>query len=309
VHDLKVGLVGIHRSLGRALEDVSPDGGGTFVIGNPGEFDEGAVRDLRERAMSADPADAARLGFLADAYEGVGRFDRAKRTYDALELSAVKFFSNSFMVRGSYTLSRLRGNYPGLFSPDTGQLDPNLTSMYDLPELMANRYGPLPGDRPHAFKAEGYYRLALTERDSVVLGTRLRGASGRPSSTLGSHISYGPGETFILPRGSGDRTSFQSACDLHAAYTRQLGGGMAVEAFVNLFNAFNQQPATRRDDIYTFDVVEPVVGGDAEDLAHLKRTGPDGRTVNESVTVNPNYGNPLETQLPLAVQLGARLTF
>jgi len=310
VRDLKVGITGTYRDLGRALEDLSPDGGTTFVIGNPGEFDRGAVDDLRARAMAAtDTAEAARLEFLAGAYESVGDFDRAKRTYEAVELSAVKFFSDDFMARATYTLSRLRGNYPGLFSPDTDQLDPNFTSMYDLPELMGNRYGPLPGDRPHAFKAEGYYRLGLGADDSVVVGARARGAVGRPSGALGSHISYGQGETFVLPRGSGERAPWQTAFDLHAAYGRKLPRGMAVEGFVNVFNLFDQQPATRLDEIYTFDVVKPVIGGDADDLAHVKKSGPDGRTINEQVSVNPNYGNPIESQLPLAVQIGARLTF
>ncbi|HKE20600.1 MAG TPA: TonB-dependent receptor, partial [Kofleriaceae bacterium] len=306
VRDLKLGLVAIDRELGRALEDVSPDNGTTFVVGNPGEVDEAAVRDLRARAMATDdPAEAERLRFLAGAYEAVGGFDRPRRTYRALELSAVKYFSQGFMVRASYTFSRLRGNYPGLFSPDTDQLDPNFTSMYDLPELMANRYGALPGDRPHAFKAEGYYHLGLGERDAVVLGARARGASGRPSSALGSHASYGVGETFLLPRAAGERAPFQSALDLHAAYDRQLGRGMALEGFVNVFNALDQQPATRLDEIYTFGVVRPVVGGDAEDLRHAKQSGGENRTL----AVNPNYGNPIDSQLPLSVQLGARLTF
>jgi hypothetical protein len=310
LRDLKVGLSAIHRDLGRALEDVSPDGGNTFVVGNPGEVDEDAVRALRERAMAeSDPAAAARLGFLADAYTSVGDFDRAHRTYQALELSAVKFFSRDFMARGSYTLSRLRGNYPGLFSPDTDQLDPNFTSMWDLPDLMANRYGPLPGDRPHAFKLEGYYRLPLGEVQAVVLGGRLRGASGRPTSVLGSHAGYGQGEMFILPRGTAERAPFQSSVDLHASYSRRLRGDMAVEAFVNVFNALDQEPTTRRDEIYTFDVVNQVVGGDASDLAHVKTTGPDGRAINQQVAVNPNYGNAIDSQLPLAVQVGARLTF
>jgi hypothetical protein len=116
---------------------------------------------------------------------------------------------------------------------------------------------------------------------------------------------YGVGETFVLPRGSAERTPLQSSLDVHAAYGRQLGRGIAVEAFVNVFNALNQQTATRRDEIYTFDVVRPIVGGDDEDLEHLKKSG----VVNEAASVNPNHGNPTDSQLPLAVQLGARLTF
>jgi hypothetical protein len=31
--------------------------------------------------------------------------------------------------------------------------------------------------------------------------------------------------------------------------------------------------------------------------------------LNEAVPVNPNYGNAIDSQLPLSVELGARLTF
>ena len=35
-----------------------------------------------------------------------------------------------------------------------GQLDPNVTSEYDLLSLVTNRTGPLPGDVPNSFKAD-----------------------------------------------------------------------------------------------------------------------------------------------------------
>ena len=61
------------------------------------------------------------------------------------------------MMQGSYVLSRLDGNYEGLFSNDNGQLDPNITSKYDIPSLLVNAYGLLPNDRTHVLKVYGGY--------------------------------------------------------------------------------------------------------------------------------------------------------
>ena len=60
-------------------------------------------------------------------------------------------------MQGSYVLSRLEGNYEGLFSNDNGQLDPNITSKYDIPSLLCNGYGLLPNDRTHVLKLYGGY--------------------------------------------------------------------------------------------------------------------------------------------------------
>jgi hypothetical protein len=54
---------------------------------------------------------------------------------------------------------RTFGNYPGTFSANNGQLDPNISSQYDLPELLLNRDGPLPNDRPHNIKVTGSYTV------------------------------------------------------------------------------------------------------------------------------------------------------
>ena len=48
--------------------------------------------------------------------------------------------SNSWLAQVSYTYSYLRGNYAGLFRPETGQLDPNINSDFDLRSLLENRY-------------------------------------------------------------------------------------------------------------------------------------------------------------------------
>lgn len=307
--DLKVGATYIHRELGRVIEDVSHDGGDTYVLANPGEVDAGAVADLRAQAEAArasgDMIEAANLDRVATAYESVGIFDRPRRIYDAVELSVTKRFSQQLMARASYTYARLRGNFPGLFSPDTGQLDPNFTTMYDVPELVMNRNGALPGDHPHQVKLDAYYELPVTSIGNFVLGSRVRGASGRPHNYLGSKFPFGNGESFILPRGSGERNPFTTAVDVHVAYGRPLSDAMGLELFVSVFNVFNQQRALRRDEIYTFDEILPIEGGGVEDLAHAKNKNAPGQTV----AVNPNFDNDVVLQAPISVRFGARVTF
>ncbi len=303
--DLKLGASYIRRDLGRVIEDVSTDGGTTYIIANPGDVDEGAVAELREQAMAADNApDAAFLNYKADAFDGVSAFDKPKRTYNALQITAERRFTKSFFLSASYTYSQLKGNYPGLFSHETGQLDPNLTSMYDLPELMANRYGPLGADRPHLVKVDGFYRLMLDQIGFLTFGASVRATSGLPVNTLAGHPGYGLGESYILERGDGGRMGMTTRFDTHVAYGRALSDDVRLEAFVDVFNLFNQQPEILVDENYTFEDANPIVGGDREDLEHVKALY-EGRRPD----VNPNYGNTQDRQNPLSARFGLRLLF
>jgi outer membrane receptor protein involved in Fe transport len=310
IADLKLGAAYIRRDLGRVIEDVSTDGASTYIIANPGEADTGAIADLRAQAMAeADPNRAAFLNFEADMYETVDLFDKPKRTYNALQITAERRFTKNFMLQASYTYSQLRGNYPGLFSPETGQLDPNLTSMYDLPELMANRYGDLSADRPHNVKLDGFYRLAVSpEVGYFIFGGRIRALSGMPTNTLGSHPVYGLDESYVLPRGE-ERLGLTTRFDTHIAYGRDLSDGMRLEAFADIFNLFNQQPEIQVDESYTFEDVNPIVGGSADSLPHLKAFGADGLPSARQPDVNPNYHNTYSRQAPLSARFGLRLVF
>ena len=69
----------------------------------------------------------------------VKRFDKPTRNYDALAITARQRPTKRSLLQASYTYSLQKGNYPGLFSTETNQLDPNLTSLYDLPDLLAPR--------------------------------------------------------------------------------------------------------------------------------------------------------------------------
>jgi hypothetical protein len=320
LEDLRLGLSYQNRRLGRVIEDLSSDGGHSYFIGNPGEFDEASEQDLISQIeMASDPALREALIHQLETFQGIRQFDKPRRDYNAIQLTAAKRFSRAFMVQGSYTYSVLRGNYPGLFSPDTGQLDPNITSQYDLIELMANRDGPLPFDRPHQFKIDGYYTFDLQAAGRVTAGARIRGQSGSPMTAYGRHNAYGLDESLLLPRGALESTAFQTSGDLHVAYGRKLGSAMDLEVFFEVFNVLNQQVETAKDKRYTSTNVDPIVGGEEEDLAHAKvSSNPNGVSAvpNEAglmhartMTRNRNFFNTSARNAPITARFGLTLSF
>jgi hypothetical protein len=321
--DLKIGAAYIRRDLGRVIEDMSTDGGSTYVFGNPGEVDEGAIREVRDEAdalrMAGDVEGAAVKDYFADQYESVGRFDKPTRIYNALQLTADRRFTDRFFVSGSCTYARLKGNHPGLFETDTGAGVANLTALYDFPDILSNRYGDLPGDRPHMFKVDGFYRLPLRNFAIMTFGGRFRGQSGQPMTVRGAHPVYG--STFILPRGEDvtfvddegneqtfGRTGLTTRFDAKVSYGQRLSKDMLLEVFFDLFNVFNQQDEVAISQTFTFDRVNPIVGGDSEDLRHAKVVV-GGNSTADVVERNPNFGNTSSIQAPMSARFGLRLTF
>ncbi len=310
--DLRVGIAYKDRRLGRVLEDVSTDNAQTYIIANPGELDEGEEAALQAEIDALPVGDPARdeLERRLEMFRGVRKFDKASRDYQAIEVTAHKRFGNSFYLQAAYTYSRTRGNFPGLFSPDTGQLDPNITSQFDLIELLANRDGPLPQDRPHYVKFDGYYTFDLGKWGRLTPGARFRALSGTPIDALGMHYLYGRGESYLLPRGSVGRTPFDTEVDLKLSYGRQLSDGIAIEVFGDVFNLLNNQAQTRVDEEYTLDPANPIVGGSASDLIYLKRTTlVTGLPTAEPVGRKLNFGNTSQRLTPLSARFGVRLTF
>src|SRR6185295_3532010 len=141
IEDLTVGAAYIRRWMGRIIEDVAG------VVANPSDVPQSVVDDYEARAKAAEqtaatsatPANnaaAAEARFIADAMATAKTMPKPRRDYDALSLTANKRLSRNWTLQASYTYSRTRGNYPGLYAADKGQLDPNITSLYDLPELL-----------------------------------------------------------------------------------------------------------------------------------------------------------------------------
>jgi Carboxypeptidase regulatory-like domain len=270
LRDLVIGTTLIYRWLGRAIEDTydqaHPDDGPAVVFNPPG----------------------------------------ATRTYQAVQFTANKRFARRWFLAGSYTLSRLRGNYVGLYDADNNQLNPNQSTQYDAPGIMVNRNGPLPNDRPHLIRLDGYYTQPFGH-SSLTAGLGFVGRSGQPLNALGSYESTADYSSYILPRGSMGRTPFVTRFDLHLAYRRSVLGKLSAEVFFDIFNLFNQRTVLTQDQVYTEDTVQPIPGGSKASLQNLTTTDANNNAV--PVTKNPNFLMPTSYQAPISGRLGVRVMF
>ncbi|MCP4444339.1 MAG: TonB-dependent receptor [Myxococcales bacterium] len=323
MEDLKLSLSYKNRTLGRVLEDLSTDNAKTYILANPGSWsieEEEKLLEKIENETGMDEPDLeelVRLNNQLNQFRGIREFDAPRRDYNAVEATLTKRFSRKFMVQSSYTYSKTEGNYQGLFSSNNGQIDPNITSLFDLPELMANRDGALPQDRPHSLKFDGYYVFDFKEAGELTTGLSFRALSGTPRNATGAHYRYGRNETMVLPRGAMGRTDFNTDTSVHLGYKRDLGKGMELEVMLDFFHvtAFDfllGQKVAAVDDVYTRFNVNPVVGGSYEDLVYLKELDQtSGAELGEPVRRNRNFGNPLQSgrYAAPAARLGARLKF
>lgn len=305
-----------YRGLSNVIEDLSLDNGNSYFVGTPGLGVDPAVlqsatdeanrlRQIAEQPGATQEAQdaAAKAQAKADAYAGIGNFPKATRDYHAFTVAASKRLSRRFSFLASYTYSRTMGNYPGTYNSTNGQLNPHTSTMFDFPELLINRDGPLPTDRPHNFKLSGFYQQPIGTKGSLTGSLTFTAISGRPIEVLGAHSAYGPGELFILPRGSGGRTPTVTQTDLHVGYEHMLTDKERLGVFVDVINLFNQREVINVDDNYTYSAVKPLVDDDARKQFKVE-------TVDGSpLIVNSNYGQPTAFQAPLYLRVGARLTF
>ncbi len=288
VRNGRLGMSYMRRRLNAAIEDMSRDEGFTFFIGNPG------------------------LGIAKN------DFPQASRKYDAVTVYFSKSFSELWMTQASYTYSNLRGNYSGLFRPENNQLEPNLTSDFDLKSLIANRYGQLPGDHTHILKLFGAKEFSVDSHTSLSIGVSYIGRSGSPLNYLGAHYAYGPSEALILPRGSAGRLDWIHSIDSHLGLRYRLSSDYALSVGADIFNLFNFQTATAVDQNYTFATVRPLEGGTPADLNTCDASDPTQRTrcrltnfdgTPFSGAKNPNFLKPIAYQLPRSFRFTARLSF
>ena len=325
--DFKVGATWQHRTLPTVIEDISVDGGNNYLITNPGDNLDGEADKLHAKAMqlmsSSDPKQKA----LGDLYESraqqmyyVKNLEKPVRNYDAIQLTMTQRPTKASLLQASYTYSKSRGNYPGLFSTETAQDDPNITSLYDLPDLMANRFGKLGLDRPHNVKIDGFYLFDFKKMGQLTTGGSFRAESGIAHNVLGAgvHPGYGNGEAYVLGRGAAARSPTTTEMDIHLAYGYLINKHTKLEGFVNVFNLFNSQEQLNQDENYTFSFVNPILHGDFEDLKHLKTLDDvSGGELNVSPVKNKNFGHTGTNnanvvgpqQSPRSIQLGFRLTF
>jgi hypothetical protein len=303
-----------HRWLGNIIEDGAADTlGATFVLANPGNVPQSAIDDaqhqvdLAQAQVNANPTDLAAQSNLAAAQgkltslTGLKGAPKPERTYDAITLTLAKRFSKNWFARAAYTYSRLIGNYEGLFQAEQSYFAPNGNNAYDFPELYINQNGPLPNDRPHNFHLDGFYGHDVG-KGRITFGLSFLAQSGMPRNYV-SALIQNQQLVMLLPRGSAGRTPTVTELDGKIAYSRQLAPKVRMDAFIDLFNIFNEQTALLTDDNYTFEPTAPIVNGTPQDLKFAKNIG------GAPVTKNANFGQPLAYQVPFHGRLGLRLTF
>jgi outer membrane receptor protein involved in Fe transport len=278
--NVAVGIKYTERSINNVIEDISVDGGSTYFITNPGGI-------VTVNPVTEQPLDEPVF------------FPEPTRDYEAIELSLNKRFTNNWQLYASYVNSENIGNYGGLFRQDNGQLDPNITSLYDLPDLLDGAFGLLPNDREHQFKAYGSYLWPF----KLVTGFYGQFLSGNPISKLGAHDLYGRRERFVEPRGTFGRTSDIWNLDLHVEYPIQFGNGQELKLIADIFNITDEQEPTTVDQEWTF------ASDDDPDTPINEATcgGPDA--VVECGDANRQFGTATNYQDPRTLRLGVKFSF
>ena len=331
IEDLTLEVRWLHRDLGRAVEDISTDGGANYIVANPGVSvgaeaiaaqsarcdtlsDELDMLDEDDPTIGAKARESARCRFLEDAYSKVDTlFAKPTRNYDAFSLQMVKRFGNNWMFVGSYTFARNVGNYGGFVDPVSGAVNVGSSSQYDLPELVRNNFGPLPNDVRHRLNANGAYTFDMQESGAVSVGGGVVYQSGTPVSVRAGHNRY-PGQfpTHVVPRGMGGRLAPNYQVNATLEYAYPVADTMTLGVAARLFNLTNAKATLRVDDRYSVQNTRPIAGGSLSDLKHAKVEDPGrpGQFFDRNVVERQgNYLVETAFQLPLTAQFDIRLTF
>ncbi len=223
-------------------------------------------------------------------------FEKAKRTFFALDFFLEHPFSQGWYGKVAYTYSQSKGNTEGQTKSDIGQTDVSATQTWDFPELMEHSWGYLPSDRRHQIKAFGYYQLT-PEWGFGGIGAV---SSGRPKNCIGNYGGTSPdgdyggyGNAFfycqftgttapvITSRGSQGRLPWDYSIDANVVYQPYWAKGLTLRA--DVFNLFNKQTAQA-----VYELHEPS---------------------NDPSTTNGTYGQVLRYSAPRSVRMTAQYTF
>jgi len=295
----------VRNHLNRTIEDMGAldaEGNEVYRYGNPGEGTNTIAPVSGATCVVTLPNGAC--GFP---------MPRAKRVYDAMELSLTRRFSGGWFANASYVYSKLWGNYAGLQSTDeirpptlpytspgnqsfAGQMQRtggNANRYFDLDEAMwdANGndglYGRLPTDRPHVFKFYGSRQFGF----GTEVGGFFRLTSGTPMTTQVTTINGIP--VYVNGRGDMGRTPVFSQTDLVVAHEVRMGEVKRLRFEFNMVNLFNQKTSMFLYDRYNREENSGSAGVDlhAVDLSKgfdykaLVAQTPDG-----AKALDPRYG-------------------
>ncbi len=249
----------VRSHLNRTIEDLGAldaEGNEVYRYGNPGE---GAYVIFPSSGGTCTVKIGDACGF---------EMPKAKRDYNAMELSVTRRFGGGWLANASYVYSKLDGNYAGLQSTD--EIRPptlgygfgpsqvfgaqnfrsggNANRYFDLDEAMwdahgnVGLFGRLPTDRPHVFKFYGSKMFKF----GTEVGGFFRLTSGTPVTTQVVTVNDIP--YYVEGRGDYGRTPVFNQTDLLVAHEIKLGEVRKLRFEFNMINLFNQKTS-----MFTFD--------------------------------------------------------
>jgi carboxypeptidase family protein/TonB-dependent receptor-like protein len=277
----------VHKQVDRAIEDtgsLDAQGNEIYVIANPGE------------------------GLTALAFTNPEvALPKAKRDYDSVEFRYEKRLQNNWMFVGSYTWSRLFGNYSGLSQSDeNGRTSPNVGRLFDYPAMMFDEhgqpvYGPLASDRPNQFKAQFIYQFGF----GTSLGLNEFVSSGLPVSR---EIGIFPGSNYplqYLGRGSDGRTPVYSQTDLYVQHGIRLAGSRELQLNFTVTNLFNQDTAVSK---YSTQQRTTSLTLNEADL-YSGRLDFQQLIQAQGIEINPRFLQNNGFQIPIQARFGVKFIF
>jgi hypothetical protein len=226
--DVTVGVRYVHKQLDRVVDDTGlkdADGQDVFRIANPGF--------------------GIASSFVPSGGTDTITYPKARRDYDAVELTVDKRMSSRWGGRFSYLWSRLYGNTGGLSGPDYRQLGPNVPATWDHPVMAFGEDGqpvdgPLATDRTHQIKAQLIYDFPF----GTVVGASWYGASGIARSRRAAFLSGIGFPVHYRGRETDGRMPFASRLDLQLQHRIRLNDRMRLTLMATVFNLFDQATAT-----------------------------------------------------------------
>jgi hypothetical protein len=238
----------IYRTQGRVLEDVQVNSVEQIM-----NFYYGAAYGYPYDPFGGTPAQPYSADFPAapfDSYElanpgtgqvptgGVSGFPEPKREYKAIEAVFTKRFTDRWSLFATYRLSRLEGNYEGLYRNDNGQADPNYSTLYDFPNspLMSGQFtsGVLPTDVQHVLRIYP----SFTFGNRLRVGANLSWSSGVPITSLLAHPIY---------QNAGEIPGIDP---VYGYWAFDGGGGLEVRNTTNLSSALTDPDAVNPGGVF-----------------------------------------------------------
>jgi hypothetical protein len=257
-----VGLKGMYRRLGSALEDrcdldyndVETNLGSTCAFVNPGSGERWAGGGSDDFAW-CDTAGSEFVSATAGQCfpDGAPALPGAARRFKGVELMARKTLSSGLWAQFSYLYSELTGNYDGAVRFVSGQTDPGINADFDYPLFTVNADGRLSLDRPHQTRVDAVYNSPFGF--SVGFGAFWR--SGLPVSRYGWYNVFYPDGLHLVPRGrdsavSGGRLPAEYEANLAVAYTFALGA-LSITPSLSIFNLMDRQGVLRAEERFNPD--------------------------------------------------------